>query len=269
MGKKIRIFFVCFIILVLFSGALFFIGWTQFRVKADTAGVLVSKTGGVNENVIEGGEFSWHWEFLLPTNAQLRLFSTKPVLVEKRISGELPSGSVYAGLYKNSPDFSYNFDFLISAAVSKDSLPSLVKDGSLTDQDSLEKYINYAADDFIRSAVQKLISLPGQSSVFLPETIDYDSLFKDIAVSSKYPGIEIRSVSVRNVRIPDCELYQKARDVYLQSQVPSFTQNDGAGTENKSGSSAGGGQSLKKNAASDEEKALDLLNQLKSIFSEQ
>ena len=64
MGKKIRIFFVCFIILVLFSGALFFIGWTQFRVKADTAGVLVSKTGGVNENVIEGGEFSWHWEFL-------------------------------------------------------------------------------------------------------------------------------------------------------------------------------------------------------------
>ena len=32
---------------------------------------------------------------------------------------------------------------------------------------------------------------------------------------------------------------------------------------------AGGGQSLKKNAASDEEKALDLLNQLKSIFSEQ
>ena len=160
MGKKIRSFFVCFIILVLFSGTLFFIGWTQFRVKADTAGVLVSKTGGVNENVIEGGEFSWHWEFLLPTNAQLRLFSTKPVMVEKRISGELPSGSVYAGLYKNSPDFSYNFDFLISAAVSKDSLPSLVKDGSLTDQNSLEKYINYAADDFIRSAVQKLISLP-------------------------------------------------------------------------------------------------------------
>ena len=84
MGKKIRIFFVCFIILVLFSGALFFIGWTQFRVKADTAGVLVSKTGGVNENVIEGREFSWHWEFLLPTNAQLRLFSTKPVMVEKK-----------------------------------------------------------------------------------------------------------------------------------------------------------------------------------------
>ena len=85
-------FLACVFILAVFTGAVFYVGWTQFRVKPDTIGIVVSKTNGVDEKPVLNGEFAWHWQFLLPTNATLKTFQIKPVSVQKTISGCLPSG---------------------------------------------------------------------------------------------------------------------------------------------------------------------------------
>lgn len=267
-GKKARSFFICFIIVVLFCGALFFLGWTQFRVKNDTVGVLVSKTGGVDKTLIESGTFSWHWEFLIPTNAQLLLFDTKPVLIERTVSGELPSGSLYARLYTDSPDFSYHFDFLLSASVSGEAILSLVQKNSISGQESLVSYLESAADCFVGAAVRKLLSLP-EEAVVLPEAIDFDSVFNDIDISGKYPGVTFNAVSVRNIRIPDYALYQKARASSARLlQVSEQAADDGASPARKKDSvpetepETDGG--IRK---SDDEKALELLGELQQLLS--
>ena len=92
-------FLACVFILAVFTGAVFYVGWTQFRVKPDTIGIVVSKTSGVDEKPVLNGEFAWHWQFLLPTNATLKTFHIKPYSTQKTISGTLPSGEAYASIY--------------------------------------------------------------------------------------------------------------------------------------------------------------------------
>ena len=74
MKKAVRSFITCLVILVIFGGAVFFIGWTQLRIKPDCVGVIKSKTSGVQKKPVYPGMFSWNWEFLIPTNADLKLF---------------------------------------------------------------------------------------------------------------------------------------------------------------------------------------------------
>ena len=95
-------FLACVFILAVFSGVVFYFGWTQFRVKPDTIGIVVSKTHGIDDKPVLNGKFSWHWQFLLPTNAELRTFEIKPVNVTKEVSGCLPSGEAYASIYGNT-----------------------------------------------------------------------------------------------------------------------------------------------------------------------
>ena len=67
-------FFLSLFIIILFAGAVFFIGWGQFAVPAGSYGVMVSKTSGISEKTIVPGEFCWFWERLLPTNVSMRTF---------------------------------------------------------------------------------------------------------------------------------------------------------------------------------------------------
>ena len=107
-------FLACVFILAIFTGIVFYAGWTQFRVKPDTIGVVVSKTSGVDSKPVLNGEFAWHWQFLLPTNATLKSFQIKPVNIQKSVSGCLPSGEAYASIYGAQGLFDYSFTFDIS-----------------------------------------------------------------------------------------------------------------------------------------------------------
>ena len=84
-------FLLALFILAVFSGFVFYIGWTEIKVNPDEIGVVISKTGGLDPEPVINGEFSWHWEFLLPTNAKIKTFSLKPLNVTKSVSGELIS----------------------------------------------------------------------------------------------------------------------------------------------------------------------------------
>ena len=90
-------FFLSLFIIILFAGAVFFIGWGQFAVPAGSYGVMVSKTSGISEKTIVPGEFCWFWERLLPTNVSMRTFSMIPVTKETTISTD--SETIYMDVY--------------------------------------------------------------------------------------------------------------------------------------------------------------------------
>lgn len=266
MEKKGRNFLACFIILILAAGVVFCIGWTQFRVDTDSVGVLVSKTGGVSRRLIKSGEFSWHWEFLLPTNAKLKVFRIVPYSFRKEISGVLPSGDVYSNLYKTSPDFSYNFDFTIFLSISEDDLLSLVKEGVVEDQDSLEDYLESASEIVVKDAVNNIISKRNEKQPLIGELVDYSSFLNNIDISKRFPGVSIEKIDVRSVKIPDFDLYERTREIYLEklrfslNAANLFMETQPALSPSEKTDSASAAPSI------DEKKVLELLEQLKSTL---
>ena len=100
MKKILKNLLACFFIIVIFGSILFYLGWTQIKIPAQGFGILISKTGGVSEKPIKSGVFSWHWEFLIPTNAQLKVFNLEKYSYSKRFSGELSSGDFYNKINK-------------------------------------------------------------------------------------------------------------------------------------------------------------------------
>lgn len=79
------------IILILFGGVVFYLGWVQFDVPIGNYGLMLSKTSGVYPELIQSGTFLWRWERLLPTNTQLRIFSLDPVSQTDTFNSSLPS----------------------------------------------------------------------------------------------------------------------------------------------------------------------------------
>jgi hypothetical protein len=204
-------FITFFIVLLIASGAVFYFGWIQFAVPADKYGVMVSKTGGVHPRAIRRGEFAWRPERLLPTNTRIMLFAAEPLRTTQTIEGELPSARLYSEWLKlatadsnkeNTADFSYSVTFSVAAAARAESLAALYEHGDITDQDSLDAFLSQKCHEAARLACQALIDQKAVDSVFLAE-LAAQSAFSDVAITTLY---------VEHARIPDMELYARARE---------------------------------------------------------
>ena len=176
-------------VLILFAagGFVFYLGWIQFRIAPDSCGVLVSKTSGIQEKPVEPGNFAWRWEPVLPTNAELRIFSLSPYAVSKNVCGQLPSASFYSLQLKNTPDFSYSFDFDIVLRYTPEGIVS----GAQTDSDF---------------------------STLSARVMDFSSILADSASSNE---IEILDFKLKSVSLPDMKLYAFAKKAFADysSQV--------------------------------------------------
>lgn len=215
MKKIFKSLLACLLILIIFAGAVFFIGWTQWRIAPNSIGVLKSKTCGIQKEPIYSGKFSWHWEFLLPTNAELKIFELKPYQVSKKISGELPSGDVYSSALDGNVDFSYSFDYEFSVKVSADTIVSLLKQLVISDQDGLERYLDQVCDSAAKMLTSEIMRNLEKDSAYHPDTLTQDELMKLVNLSDKFPLVEFNSVVIRKTRCPDYVLYSKARTAYL------------------------------------------------------
>ncbi len=215
MAKAVKTFLVCAVMILLFAAAVFFIGWPQLKIKTDSAGVVVSKTGGISPHPVVPGEFSWFWEFLLPTNAELKLFSTKPLSFRKDMSGELPLAALYKNTVNGALDFSYAFHFSVSAAVKTESLPTLLKQSLISDQPSLNDYIALSVQNAVSSAVAYFLSEAERGAVLHPEAMDKEQLLALIDAGRKYPGILFTAFAVTEAALPDYALYKEVRSLPL------------------------------------------------------
>lgn len=217
-------FLACLFILAVFTGAVFYAGWTQFRVKPDTVGIVVSKTSGVEEKPVLNGEFAWHWQFLLPTNATLKSFQIKPVDVQKTISGCLPSGEAYASIYGAEGLFNYSFTFDIQLTLSPEALVELMQQNKITDDSDLKTYLEGAAGTMAQHAANYILNRAETNTnpSFRVEAIKREELLRGIQIYKDFPEIDVTVFSIQNSKLPDYNMYKKIQNLQPDELNPSY-----------------------------------------------
>ena len=224
-------FLISLFILIIFSAFVFFFGWTQYRVKPGEFGVVISKTNGIDETPIQNGEFSWYWQFLLPTNAILKTFSVQPIFVTKQIKGTLPSGDFYAS-YTPKETFDYSFEFSMSLTVSEQNVITLLKENKITTQNDLSQYISNCADTIAQLAASFYLKKIQDNPNFRLESVKRDELLREIKFYEDCPLIELMNFSLISSKVPDFELYEKLKlrffenSIELKTEINSNLQNE-------------------------------------------
>lgn len=214
-------FLACLFILAVFTGAVFYIGWTQFRVKPDTMGVVVSKTSGVDSKPVLNGEFAWHWQFLLPTNATLKIFQIKPVSVQKTISGTLPSGEAYASIYGAQGLFDYSFTFDILLTLSPESVVELMQLNKITDDKDLAEYLEGAAATLAQKAANYILNRADGNPSFRTESLKREEILRGIQIYKDFPEIDVSVFAITSSKLPDYNMYKKISNMQPDELNPS------------------------------------------------
>lgn len=225
------------IIILVFATVIFFIGWTQIKVRSNSVGVVVSKISGISSTPVVSGKFSWHWDFLIPKNAELRVFEIKQFSYQKKVSGVLPSGEVYQAAYSGQPDFSYNFDFDITVSINPEDIIELMKKQKFSDQESMEKYIENCTEQVARAASNNFLKKASVDMFFRPETVVTEDIIYLTGAEKAFPNLEFQNFTVSNAKFPDFKLYQSVRSRYIEQlskTVMNTLENTGTSAEQNS-----------------------------------
>jgi hypothetical protein len=214
------------VIILLFSSVVFFIGWVQLAVPAGMYAVQVSKTSGTDPKTIEPGRFRWEWARLIPTNAQLYTFELRRRQKGITIASELPAGSLYSQILEGKPDFRWKVDVSVSARLAADYLPTLVDKQGIHDQAALDTWVDETIDAYtdtgIKTAIATLVSAsrsatPATSASGGPQ-VDLSGGLEKAVLANHPQSLEILSVSLNIVQMPDFELYRIGADAYQSYQ---------------------------------------------------
>lgn len=207
-------FFSKFLILLILGAIVFFAGYMQFHVKTGNYGVMVSRTGGVYEKPIVSGNFDWRWENLIPTNADIRVFNALPYNSRQLVSGTLPSAEIYKKVISENTDFSYSATFKISLRMTPQGLVKEVKKSDLRTQQELNSILETKAAIAAKCVMEYFIANKNPSE-FSPHAVTENEI-KEIILNNTadFSDIEITEVTVLDARIPDLQLYRKAKDAY-------------------------------------------------------
>jgi hypothetical protein len=202
------------VILILILAAavvVFFFGWIQIRLPAGSYAVVFTKTGGYEDKVIYPGAFSWRWQRLVPTNLTLYRYPLHPYSTELTVEEGLPSAALYSRILPENPDFSFKATVWLQFSLRPESLPELLRDEKLT-PDALPDYYQRTADALSRAVADRArrggLGLEagdggGQVAAALREELERE-----------FPLLEILDLQVRDLRLPDPQLYALARDSY-------------------------------------------------------
>lgn len=208
-----RKFFVTLIFLIVAAGAAFYFGWVQFQLPADSYGVIFTKTGGFESNVVKPGSFVWRWQRLLPTNLTLYVYHLTPQHTQITSQGTLPSGSLYAQYLQGKPSFSYKIAISVAYVLKPNALPKLMVQDNLTPKTLDAWYADFTkrltadAQSYISSEAAKGTSVEGQ----------FGALSGGLAkqLEGSFPEVRFTVVAPETVDLPDLALYQKAKQQYL------------------------------------------------------
>jgi hypothetical protein len=204
-------FIFIFIILIILSGVVFYFGWIQIHIPANSCAVIHTKTSGYDKNVIMSGEFSWRVEKLIPTNMTMYIFNTDPVIISlPEITGSLPSADIYSTVIPGNPDFDYKMDLTITYSFNIETLPVLVSEKGLL-PDNIEEWYSEKSD-FIS---QYVIDYVQKNPVLFYDAEYMEELRNSIQILPEISNIIIDSIYFNNVNFPDLELYNAAKEIYF------------------------------------------------------
>lgn len=196
--------FICFIIILLFAGFVFFTGWTQIKVKPSNIGVVQSKISGISDDLVIPGNFSWHKEFLIPTNAVLNQFEYKPFNTEKTISGKRTS--------YNNPDslenvLDYSFTYKISLSYTPEVILDLLKENTISNQGDFETYLEGVCAYLSQRATDYYLIKYRDDYLFNPESVKFEELLNAISFYKEYPQFDINFFAISDYKLPYYSVY--------------------------------------------------------------
>lgn len=196
---------ICYLILLIFVGYVFFTGWTQLKVKPEYCGIVQSKISGIKDKPVVAGTFSWHWDFLIPGNAKINIFTIKPFNYEKSISGTISSGDAFS----SSDLLGYKFNYTLTLSYTPEAIISLLKKNYISNQEDLENYMSNAADYLCQSATNYYLKRVQTDPNFKPENIKRDDIIKIVNSYSEFPDIDVVLISLVDYKLPNYPLYNK------------------------------------------------------------
>lgn len=210
-------FFVFLLILMILGGggAALYFGWMQRHLGELEYGVVHTRTGGYDEEVLEPGGITWRWDALIPKNLTVHVFDLSPRSSVLSIKGILPSGELYGQYMEGSPDFSYELTISINYTIRKERLPELVEFAGLTQEglggwyDDREQEILVSANSFL----QTLFAQPTDP----PHEIVPGGYREQLTqhLNSSVDHLVFASAYVVKQDMPDTILYLSARENYL------------------------------------------------------
>lgn len=201
------------IIIVLLAGTGFGFGYVQLRIDASEVGVLFSRTSGWDPVVHRPGELAWRWQLLIPTNAHLYRFPIEPRRVSVDSRSFLPSAELYSRYLEGSP----SLDHSISLSVTYKPLPTAP--GALAPlgitPETFDDWLDEQDDRISTRAIEALGTAADRGINGITETAQsvHDSL------SADNPNLEIISVHIAELHMPDLRLYEAGRQAYLDVQA--------------------------------------------------
>ena len=202
------------------AAAVFFFGWTQFSVPAGKYGVMLSKSGGYYPQAIIPGNFTWRWERIVPTNAQILIFDLTPRQVNYETDGSLPSADRYTKILNTKENLSWGFGMDALVTLKPGQLVSVVEKNTIQTQEALESYI----DAHIRAALQTIMyryvsQLIDNPYEYQQVKTDYHALsekIKDELIKTAGQDFSVEAVTLTKLTIPDIHTYKIAEQAYNQ-----------------------------------------------------
>ncbi len=207
-------FLVGLIILIVAGAVVFYFGWVQLQLPADTYAVAFTKTGGWDKSVLQPGTFIWRWERVIPTNFKLDKYELVTRQSRLQTSGSLPSGDVYSQYLPGNPSFSFDIELTVSYRLKPEALPQLTQDGILTPQTLDIYYSNFEAGlvQKAETTLQSLVNENSGSGTLSPAALE-TSLVSELR--KQFPNFDILHATPTKLQIPDMALYRRARDSYV------------------------------------------------------
>jgi hypothetical protein len=202
-----KAFLIVLLVLVLAGAVVFYFGWIQIQLPPEHYGVVFATTSGYDPVVVRPGEFVWRWEKLVPTNLTLYLFDLHPYQGEFTFDQKLPSADLYASVLPGNPDFAIHGRLQVTFTIQPEELPALVEANRLT-PDSLQAYYESAAGQLIevvRGRLQRLEAAELRGSL--------TERFREL-VAAELPSLEVTSLSLSELVVPDPQLYDLAKRSY-------------------------------------------------------
>ena len=218
--KAFRKLIIVTLIVLACAASVFFFGWTQFSVPAGKYGVMLSKSGGYYPQAIMPGNFTWRWERIVPTNAQILVFDLTPRQVNYTADGSLPSADRYGKVLNTKDDFSWGFGMDALVTMKPEQLVPVVEKNTIQTQEALESYIDSHIRAILQTIMYRYVSeLVDNPYEYQQVKTDYHTLsekIKDELTKAIGQDFAVEAVTLTKLTIPDIHTYKIAEQAYNQ-----------------------------------------------------
>jgi len=206
-------FTISFILLITFSGWIFYSGWISLKLKEGESAVIYSKTSGYNSEVLTSGDFCWIWQSVIPGNVTLKKFINTTTEHQFKINVKLPSAEYYSEwLQNNKESFSIILEGQITFSESNENIAEAIKDQSVSNN-----LTNNQIDSIISSSMIKTYENFDIYNDYplIPELVE------DLKNELKFhlPDLNISILNIFAFSFPDKDLYKLSKKISEEREL--------------------------------------------------